>query len=193
MMSYRRALFLLIVAFLDSIALAGHQTPSVEMNFVALTTHDAIAAEQYRSIWATDGARIIEAMQKHTGLVFEEKKIEVIVREAVSNSGFGSTPMILRSSYPLETKKATLIHELGHRLQGRFFAKDEEDHPYLFLYLYDVWVDLYGQKFAEEQVRVESLRKGIFDYETAWKDALALTASGRSQKWRQFMLSKHQE
>ena len=47
--------------------------------------------------------------------------------------------MRLRASYLTNTKKATLIHELRHRVQGRFRYGDE-DHLYLFLYLYDVWV-----------------------------------------------------
>ena len=40
--------------------------------------------------------------------------------------------MHLRASYPLDTKKATLIHELGHRLQSDLFHHDEDDHKYLF-------------------------------------------------------------
>ena len=45
--------------------------------------------------------------------------------------------------------------------------------------MYDVWVDLWGQPFADGQVKVEGLRKGIVDYEGAWKRAaLSARASG---------------
>lgn len=88
--------------------------------------------------------------------------------------------MRLRSNYSRDTKRATLIHELGHRLQTRFFRRSDEDHPTLFLYLYDVWVELYGEQFAVEQVAVESRRRGYFDYESAWNEALSMSC----RAWR---------
>ena len=66
----------------------------------------------------------------------------------------------LRGSYPEATKRATLIHELGHRLQNDLFTREEDDHPALFLWLYDVWTALYGPEFARQQVEVESARTG---------------------------------
>jgi hypothetical protein len=35
------------------------------------------------------------------------------------------------------------------------FRRDEEDHDYLFLGLYDAWSDLYGRSFADAQVAIE--------------------------------------
>ncbi len=98
--------------------------------------------------------------------------------------------MRLRSSYPFDTKRATLIHELGHRLQSRFFGREEEDHPVLFLYLFDVWDELYGAEFADAQVAVESRRRGLFDYETAWSTALALTPEERATRLRDELASR---
>jgi hypothetical protein len=46
--------------------------------------------------------------------------------------------------------------------------------------VYDVWVDLWGQPFADEQVRIESLRKGAVDYESIWKKTLARPAAERA-------------
>jgi hypothetical protein len=92
------------------------------------------------------------------------------------------TPMRMRASYPPDTKKATLIHELGHRLQSGFFRRDEEEHGPLFLWLYDTWVQLYGREFADAQVEIEKRRRG--PYPKAWDDALALSAAERAARWR---------
>ena len=69
--------------------------------------------------------------------------------------------MMLRASYPPDVKKATLVHELGHRMNGqlRRRPRDIDEHRILFLYLYDVWESLYGKEFADQQVVIESGRK----------------------------------
>jgi hypothetical protein len=95
--------------------------------------------------------------------------------------------MQLRASYPRATKQATLVHELAHRLISELVPKSFETHPVIFLFVYDVWVELWGQPFADEQVVVESGRRGLYDYETAWKDALALTPEERAARFEQFL------
>jgi hypothetical protein len=182
----KRILFLMLL--LTTTVFSADQ--SVSLIFEPESEQFAQATKDYQAIWASDGIRIIQAMEKHSGLKFEESEVRVIVFEGMSNSGFGPRPMKMRASYPPDTKKATLIHELGHRLHGRYFKKDEEDHLYLFLYLYDVWVDLYGKEFADEQVKIESERRGHFDYEGVWKQALSMTAEERKQKWQEFLKSK---
>ena len=184
-----RSTFCLLAIFVFSTCASSADLQEVVLKFEPATPGDAAAAKEYEAIWAADGSRIIQALQESSGLSFEESEIRVVVVEAPSNSGFKKIPMSLRSSYPLDTKKATLIHELGHRFQGRLFSKNDEDHPFLFLYLYDVWVSLYGKEFADEQVKVESERRGIYDYETAWRTALAMTAEERIAKWQQFLNS----
>src|SRR5436190_5395776 len=106
-----------------------------------------------------------------------------MVLEVSSDSGYKEKPMHLRASYPLDTKKATLIHELGHRLQSDLFHKDEDDHQYLFLWIYDVWIALYGRDFADAQVAVEKLRRG--PYPAAWDFALSFTPEQRAAKWKE--------
>jgi hypothetical protein len=54
----------------------------------------------------------------------------------------------------------------------------------LFLVLYDIWEKLYGKEFADKMVDVEEQRKGIYDYEAAWKWALAMTKEERATKFR---------
>lgn len=140
------------------------------------------AAHEYETIWALDGPRITAAMEAASGLRFEDREVKAMVLEVSSNSGYKEKPMHLRASYPLDTKKATLIHELGHRLQSDLFHHDEDDHKYLFLWIYDVWVKLYGRNFADAQVAVEKQRGRM--YPAAWDFALSFTPEQRAAKWK---------
>ena len=106
-----------------------------------------------------------------------------MVLEVASSSGYQETPMRLRASYPLDTKKATLIHELGHRLESDLFFENEDDHKYLFLWLYDVWITLYGREFADAQVAVEKQRGRM--YPAAWEFAQSFTREQRAAKWKE--------
>jgi hypothetical protein len=89
--------------------------------------------------------------------------------------------MRLRASYPPTTKRATLIHELGHRHLARIGDPPEtlDSHGALFLILYDAWVDLYGEEFANQQVEVESNRRGRYDYASAWASTLKMSREQR--------------
>jgi hypothetical protein len=164
----------------------------VNLTFTAEAEKFDAATEEYRGIWRTDGARIIEAMEQVTGVKFPETEVSVIVYEGVSFSGFRQIPMKMRASYPLDLKKATLIHEIGHRhlSQFRSITKDTDSHPLLFLWLYDVWVKLYGKEFADSAVTAESARKGLVDYEGIWKTTLALTEQERAAKFKEFVRSQ---
>jgi hypothetical protein len=62
------------------------------------------------------------------------------------------------------------------------YRRDEEEHAPLFLWLYDVWVALYGEEFAKREVDVEKRRRG--PYPKAWDEALALSSAERAAKWR---------
>jgi hypothetical protein len=154
---------------------------------------DAAAAE-YRSIWKAEGARIIEAMERLTVLRFPQKKIEIQVFEGPSMAGLlfnragvpvgARDPMRLRASYSADNKKGTLVHELGHRmnLNLRSRPQDLDEHRLLFLYLYDLYVDLYGQEFADGQVAFGRTLKGLYDYDTAWTWTLAMTREARASR-----------
>jgi hypothetical protein len=148
------------------------------------------ATEEYREIWRTEGARISAALEAATGLEMEAGPIKAIVFEGISNSGYKWKPMRMRASYPPDTKRATLVHELAHRLIADLSSWDLEEHPIIFLFVYDVWVKLWGQEFADEQVAVESERRGRYDYESAWRDALALGPDGRARRWAQFVAER---
>jgi hypothetical protein len=125
-------------------------------------------------------------MERLSGIQFREASIPVQIVVGPSSSGYGARPMRLRGSYPEATKRATLIHELGHRLQNQLFARKEDDHPALFLWLHDVWKALYGPEFAREQVQVEGARTGgRHDYRGMWAAALAMDSTARANAWRQ--------
>lgn len=143
------------------------------------------AAKEYQEIWNSEGEGIVEAMEKVSGVKFTENEIRAIVYEGVSWSGLGNNPMKLRASYPPDVKKATLIHELGHRLLARIpKTKEQDEHRVLFLVLYDIWESLYGRDFADRMVDVEKKRKGLYDYESAWKWALSLSKEERVTRFR---------
>src|SRR5690349_1174361 len=152
----KRLAMLALVLALSRLAHAQHH---VRIGFVPQSDSFATAARAYEQLWAAEGDRIVREMENVSGLTFvypafADTAITANVFEGVSNSGYRESPMRLRASYPLDTKKATLIHELGHRLQAGLFRRDEEEHGPLFLWIYDVWVRLYGQQFADAQVAV---------------------------------------
>jgi hypothetical protein len=128
-------------------------------------------------------------MERATGLRFEPDPIEVTVYEGVSYSGGGARPMFLRASYPEPTKRGTLVHELAHRLASGLPFKGDH-HELIFLFLYDVWLELWGQPFADEQVKIESRRKGIVDYEDIWMKTLALSAAERARRFQEIVRAK---
>src|SRR5262245_28503615 len=169
-----------------SVAAEG-QTARVAIQFEPQSPTEAFikAAAEYDALWTAEGPRMVEAMERITGVRFEERKIKAIIYEGTSFSGSGDRPMQLRASYPAEVKKATLIHELFHRMLGRVKTTSEiDEHGKLFLVLYDTWVMLYGKEFADRNVEVESQRKGLYDYETAWKWALAMSADDRAATFK---------
>ena len=148
----------------------------------------AQAAAQYDSVWRSDGERMVAIMERRAGMAFVSDKyadtnIVANVREVASNSGYRDSPMTMRASYGAETKAATLMHELGHRLMSGLFKRDEEEHNYLFLWLYDAWVEMYGQRFADAQVAIEKARGKR--YVDAWDSALTGDAADRARRWRE--------
>lgn len=159
----------------------GH---AVHLTFTAASDSFRGAVRQYDSLWAADGARMVRALEGAARLSFADigdTVIRATVLEAASSSGFRERPMVLRASYPVATKKATLMHELGHRLESNLFRASEDDHPFLFLWLYEAWADIYGADFAQEQVAVEKRRRGV--YPAAWDAALRLSAVERAARW----------
>jgi len=183
MMTLRKTI--LFISLLGCTIQASGQGSKWTINFEPESEKFAEATRDYRSIWSSEGKRIVETMESTAGLKFESKDVRAIVFEGVSSSGFGDDPMKLRASYPFDVKKGTLIHELGHRLLSPVRKSQEiDEHRALFLVLYDIWEKLYGKEFADSMVEVEKKRKGIYDYESAWKWALEMTKEERAAKFK---------
>ncbi len=170
------------------------QNNAVAMTFTPEQPEFAEGAREYEQFWEQEGQRITEAWQQHTGLPFEDSEIKVIVFNKPSYAGNAGEPMHLRYSYPPDIKKGTLIHELGHRILSRLVHTQTEydPHQFLDLVLFDLWVDLYGQEFAQANIDWEKKLKGIYDYEGTWDWALAMSSEERQKIFTE-LKSKTQE
>ena|SRR2546425_8906222 len=176
---------LFAVAF-TLIATLSSQAQHVSIRFSPASEQFAEATRAYQVLWEAEGTRMIATLERVSGLRFPEREIEAIVYEGISRSGAVGSPMRMRASYPPETKKATLIHELGHRHLAQLPRRPPEldEHRVLFLVLYDVWEHLYGKGSADEQVAVEQRRQGVYDYKTAWEWALAQSQEERAKRFQ---------
>jgi hypothetical protein len=166
----------------------------VSMTFTPQDRTFVAAAEEYRRLWADEGSRIVEAMERGTGLTFLETHVTAVIFEGVSSSGLGDIPMHLRASSRPDVKKSTLVHEHGHRLIAQLKNRppDLDEHRVLFLFLYDVWENLWGKRFADEHVKFESGLKGLYDYETAWRWALSLSKDERASRFAEIARANRQ-
>jgi hypothetical protein len=142
----------------------------------------AEAAAEYTFLWIEWGVWIATELTRATGLSFPYTRLEATVCEEPSRSH----PLRLRASYDRETKLGTLVHELAHRLVGDRAERSArtlgelESHELIDLFLFDVWADLFGEKFARQQVEVESQRRPI--YAEAWTSALAIDRRTRAER-----------
>jgi hypothetical protein len=168
---------------------ASSRAQGLRIHFSPESERFAAAAREYQSLWEAEGSRIIAAMEHVSGLKFPEPAIEAVVYEGISRSGSAGSPMRMRASDPVATKKATLIHELGHRhlAQLRRRPPGVDEHRVLFLFLYDVWETLDGKAFADAQVEVEKRRRGVYDYEAAWEWALAQSQEERAKRFSEIV------
>ena len=151
------------------------------------------ATEEYSRIWNADGQKIVKVIEKISGLKFKEKEINALVFNGVSYS----IPLQLNSNQTPDNKRGALTHELCHRLivgnnlKFDFKYEDEnwnqEVHKQVDLILYDIWVDLYGKEFADDQVEAEGnllKQEGISPFKVAWNWALSLTKEERAKEFK---------
>jgi hypothetical protein len=159
------------------------------VSFTPVSPNYAPAAGEYRRLWQSEGPRIVAAMEAETGLRFPDSPIDVIVSEGRPMTSYDGRTIRLRASYSPAYKKATLVHELGHRLALTLPDRGGlDDHRLLYLFLYDVWTDLYGRPFADRMVSIE--RRIGPSYEAAWDWALAMTREERRARLAQLRVSR---
>ncbi len=142
------------------------------------------ATEEYKKIWEEDGEKIAEAIERISGFKFRADLYNAII---LDNKPSASYPIILLSSYSPEKKKATLIHELTHKVLPRNDAMKEseiENHKVLDLILYEIWTDVYGEYFAK--TAAEGERVWGDTYIEAGAYALSLTKGDRSERYQEF-------
>jgi hypothetical protein len=90
----------------------------------------------------------------------------------------------------------TLIHELAHRLvigngidppEGNDFIESRANyymHRHIYLFLYEVFVDILGEKIAREEIERESKGR-ISSYAKAWTWAMAKDYDQRQKAFEQ--------
>ena len=150
------------------------------LRFVAAGPEFEPATDEYRRIWEEDGVRIAAALERASGLAFAPGGIEALISQAPPMMAYDGRSMRLRAGYSPAYKRATLVHELGHRLAFQLRrAGGLDDHRLLYLFLYDAWTELYGEAFAVRMSSIESSIPGPYDYDAAWRWALAMTRDER--------------
>jgi hypothetical protein len=189
----RFALVVPIVVVTSTFVLAQSRQVTMTFSPEKKTAAFNAAVDEYRAIWAAEGHRIIDGMEQISKLKFPEKGVKAQIYEGPSFSGRGGAPMRLRASYQPDEKKGTLVHELGHRMNAQLTIRPQEldEHRLLFLYLYDLYVDLYGKEFADKEVAFGKTLKGQYDYEAAWNWAMAMSREERLAKFAEVVSANH--
>lgn len=154
------------------------------------------AAKEYARLWRKEGQKIIAVIEKISGLKFEEQIINAIIYDRISMSH----PLQLQAGLSLEEKKGTITHELCHRLLWSNKIKWEKiegengfyllTHRPVDLILYDIWIELYGETFAKEEVKSEIklwTEKGISPYKIAWDWALGMSKEQRHEEFQKYL------
>jgi len=161
----------------------------IVVEFIPATLAHRHAASVYESIWTEFGGRIVAALEAQTCLPFAETTIAATVDDGVSHSGGPEHPMQLRATYPLGVKRATLVHELGHRHLWQLEERlDEVDsHRTLYLILDRVWADVWGEDFAASRIRDESAWRSRYDYAEAWSWVDSLNGAEREALWLELL------
>jgi hypothetical protein len=142
-------------------------------------------AEEYRQLWEAEGAQMVAALEGASGTAFPAGPIEMIVYRGPPMTPYDGRTIWLNAGYPAYYKRATLVHELGHRLSHALpRTPDLDDHRLLFLFLYEAWTSLYGPDFAARMATIERGIAGRYDYDGAWRWALAMTPDERQARLR---------
>lgn len=171
-------------------ALLSAAAPPV--TFAPLEPRFAGTADQYRALWASDGARIVAALEGTSGLTFPARPIEIIVHDGRPMTAYGCSAIRLRGGRWGEFARGTLVHELGHCLAAALpHEAGLDDHRLLYLFLYDAWVEIYGAAYADRMVRIERRIPGGYDYDAAWTWALAMTREERQARLQALRATAH--
>jgi hypothetical protein len=161
-----------------ALLLAGAAPP---LRITPLVERGIEPAAAYRSLWESEGPRIVAALERTAGVEFPPTPIEVLIEPGRPMTSYDGRTIRLRPFFSPQWSRGTLVHELGHRLS--FLLPRQagvDDHRLLYLFLYDAWTDLWGQSFADHMVAGE--RRIGPTYDEAWTWALAMTREERQAR-----------
>jgi hypothetical protein len=155
------------------------------LTFTAVSPRFEGSARIYEARWRAEGERIAAALEAAAGVPFPAGPIEIRVSDGAPMASFDGRTIRLRAGYPIDDWRAAISHELGHRLaQALPRSAGIDDHRLLYLFLYDALADLYGPAFADRVVGVERRFVDAYDYDAAWRWALAMTRAERQAMLR---------
>ncbi len=151
------------------------------------------AADEYSLIWKKEGIKIIESIENYSGLAFKTKVINAVIFGGDQSYSY---PLRLNYNYSFEIKKGILIHELCHRLmldnnitikkQPTLAEFTRKIHKRIFLILYDILIELYGEKYAKSHVAQETQYDDL-SYKKAWEWALLLSKDERISRFKELV------
>lgn len=147
------------------------------------------AVEEYKIIWQKNGEKVVELIEKYSGMNFKTKMINAIIFDEISYS----VPLQLEYYLSNNQKVATLVHELTHRLlmeNGYLLPRKDftkEIHKIIYLILFDIWTDLLGEKMAKKNVKNE-IGYGDIHYKKAWDWALSFSKEKRKKEFEKMKL-----
>lgn len=148
--------------------------------------------KEYEKLWDTDGEKIVKTIEKISNLKFQETEINAMVY--YGNLPPQSKPLCLIVRETQDKFLRTLVHELGHRIisgnvRNNNIKQPKVDvHKTLDLILYDIWIELYGKKFADNAVEREKKIPSP-GYKEAWEWALSFTKEERAKKFKELVIS----
>lgn len=73
------------------------------------------ALQEYREIWEKEGKKIVNVIEKISGLKFPKAE-RTLRAEIIEGRRSRSEPFQLNANWPKEIKKGVIVHELCHRL-----------------------------------------------------------------------------
>lgn len=155
------------------------------LSFAAVSPRFESSTRSYEARWREEGERIAAALEAVAGRPFPTGSIEVIIGSGAPMTSYDGRTIRLRAGYSPDDWRAAISHELGHRLALAMpRTAGIDDHRLLYLFLYDAWTDLYGQAFADRMVGIERRFVDAYDYDSAWRWALAMTRAERQATLR---------
>lgn len=143
------------------------------------------AVKFFEEFWQQDGEKIANKWEEITGFKFWETEINAVVGRYVSHSH----PLSLNYDKPDELKKVILVHELGHRIlikriKGKRLKDSLENHKFLYLVLYDVLKELYGQDALDTAIEFDMKLSREFG-KTQYEEALNWSFQYKTKEDRQ--------